>query len=82
MKVKDALAETVEGVINPMTIALLAALIGFASLSLGRITFLSDMGTLLTLTTLGAYIGALTLIPASLVFYDRYKDKIILKVKQ
>ncbi len=82
MKVKDALAETVEGVINPMTIALLAALIGFASLSLGRITFLSDMGTLLTLTTLGAYIGALTLIPASLVIYDRYKDKIILKVKQ
>lgn len=82
MEIREAISETIEGVINPMTIALLAALIGFVSLSLGRITFLSDMGTLLTLTTLAAYIGALTLIPASLVIYDRYRDKIILKVKK
>lgn len=82
MAIQAALAETIGGVLNPMTIALIAALIGFTSLSLGRITFLSDMGTMLTLTTLSAYIGALTLIPVSLVIYDRYWNKSILKVNQ
>lgn len=75
-----ALSETLAGVLNPMTIALVAAVIGFTSLSFGRITFLSDMGTMLTLTTLCAYIGALTLIPVSLVLYDRHGSKIMLKV--
>jgi len=82
MSIKDAISETISGVLNPMTIALVAALIGFSSLSLGRITFLSDMGTMLTLTTVSAYIGALTIIPALLVIYDRYISKTILKVKQ
>jgi predicted RND superfamily exporter protein len=81
MGIENALVQTIEGVLNPMTIALIAALIGFTSLSLGRITFLSDMGTMLTLTTLSAYIGALTLIPVSLVLYDRYFEKFMLKVK-
>lgn len=79
-EIADALSETIKGVLNPMTIALVAALIGFTSLSLGRITFLSDMGTMLTLTTLSAYIGALTLIPVALVINDRYSFKQILKV--
>ncbi len=79
--IQKSLAETISGVLNPMTIALIAALIGFTSLSFGRITFLSDMGTMLTLTTLCAYIGALTIIPISLVIYDRHFSKIILKVK-
>ena len=81
LKIQEALSETVKGILSPMTIALLAALIGFTSLSFGRITFLSDMGTMLTLTTLCAYIGALTIIPISLVLYDRYFTKFMLKVK-
>lgn len=79
-KIAEALTETLSGVLNPMSIALVAALIGFTSLSFGRITFLSDMGTMLTLTTVCAYIGALTLIPVSLVLYDRYASNIMLKV--
>jgi predicted RND superfamily exporter protein len=82
MSIEEAVAETIGGVLNPMTIALVAALIGFSSLSLGRITFLSDMGTMLTLTTVSAYVGALTIIPALLVIYDRHISKTILKVKQ
>lgn len=80
LSIQPALEESIEGVLSPMTIALVAALIGFTSLSFGRITFLSDMGTMLTLTTLFAYIGALTLIPISLVLYDRYFRKLMLKV--
>ena len=81
MNIEEAIAETISGVLNPMTIALVAALIGFSSLSLGRITFLSDMGTMLTLTTVSAYVGALTIIPALLAIYDRYSSKNMLKVK-
>jgi len=65
----------IKGVIKPMTIALIAAIIGFTALSFGRITFLSELGTLLTLTTLFAYIGALTLIPILLVLYDQRISK-------
>ncbi len=75
--VQKALSEMISGVLKPMTIALIASIIGFTALSFGRITFLSDLGTLLTLTTLFAYIGALTLIPVILVVYDKYLDKYI-----
>lgn len=80
--ITEALKETLNGVSRPMSVALVAAIIGFTSLSFGRITFLSDMGTMLTFTTLLAYIGALTIIPVALVLHDRYGSKIMLKVKQ
>jgi predicted RND superfamily exporter protein len=70
--IQESLYKMISGVINPMTIALIAAVIGFTALSFGRITFLSDLGTMLTLTTVFAYMGALTIIPVLLVIYDRY----------
>ena len=73
--IQKALEEMIEGVMKPMTIALIAAVIGFTALSAGRITFLSSLGTMLTLTTVFAYIGALTLIPVLLVIYDKHLEK-------
>lgn len=73
--IEESVYRMISGVINPMTIALIASIIGFTALSFGRITFLSSLGTILTLTTTFAYIGALTLIPALLVIYDRYFSK-------
>ncbi|MFB6166669.1 MAG: MMPL family transporter [Candidatus Nanohaloarchaea archaeon] len=70
--IEKSMEETVKGVFTPMTIGLIAANIGFLSLNVGRVTFLSSLGTLLTLTTTMAYISAFTVIPASLVVYDRY----------
>ena len=75
--VQKALSEMISGVLKPMSIALIASIIGFTALSFGRITFLSELGTILTLTTSFAYIGALTLIPVLLVVYDRYLDEYI-----
>jgi len=77
--IEKSLFNMIEGVINPMTIALIASIIGFTALSFGRITFLSELGTVLSLTTTFAYIGALTLIPALLVTYDRHISKYIPK---
>ena len=77
LEVQKALSEMISGVLRPMTIALIASIIGFTALSFGRITFLSDLGTILTLTTLFAYVGALTIIPVILVIYDRYLNKYV-----
>ena len=70
--IQESLSMTINGVIYPMTVALIAAIIGFTSLSVGRITFLSSLGMMLILTTTFAYIGALTLLPVALVLYDKY----------
>jgi predicted RND superfamily exporter protein len=72
LEIQEALYETLKGVITPMSIGLVAANIGFLALAVGKLTFLTDLGYLLTLTTTFAYISALTVIPASIVFYDRY----------
>lgn len=73
--IEESLTEMFVGVINPMTIALISSIIGFTALSFGRITFLSDLGTILTLTTLFAFVGALTVIPTLLVIYDKHLEK-------
>jgi predicted RND superfamily exporter protein len=89
--IHKSIEETLKGVITPMTIGLTAANIGFLALAVGKLTFLKDLGYLLTLTTTFAYITALTIIPASIVFYDRYLtgktpdmdlSKVYYKVKQ
>ncbi len=70
--IEESMEETIKGVITPMTVGLIAANIGFLSLNVGRVTFLSDLGTLLTLTTTMAYVSAFTVIPSALVIWDRY----------
>ncbi|MFB6100782.1 MAG: MMPL family transporter [Candidatus Nanohalobium sp.] len=71
-EIERSMEETIKGVITPMTVGLIAANIGFLSLNVGRVTFLSDLGTLLTLTTTMAYVAAFTVIPPALVIWDRY----------
>lgn len=72
LDIQNSLSEMFKGVITPMTVGLIAANIGFLTLSVGQVTFLSDLGILLTLTTTMAYVSAFTVIPPSIVLYDRY----------
>lgn len=75
--IEEALETTLKSIFRPMTLGLIGALMGFSALSTGRITFLSSLGVLLSLTTLLAYVSAFTVIPASVVIHDRYlKTKI------
>jgi len=69
---EEALATTIKGVARPMTLGGIAALMGFSTLSLGRITFLSSLGTMLSLTTFMAYVAAFTVIPSTMIIHDRY----------
>lgn len=77
---EKALQETLKGIFSPMSVALVSALIGFSALNAGRITFLSELGTVLSLTTAYAYVGALTLIPAAMVIYDRRINPFVSRV--
>ena len=72
---EESVQATLEGVFRPMTVALVAAMIGFYSLTLGRITFLSDLGTMLALITAFAYLSSLTVIPVVLTLQDRWNSK-------
>jgi len=75
--IRASIRETLLGVVTPMTVGLTAANIGFLALAFGKLTFLSDLGYLLALTTTFAYVAALTVVPASIIFYDKYiTDKV------
>jgi predicted RND superfamily exporter protein len=71
-EIKEAIKHTLLSVATPMTVGLIAANIGFLALAFGKLTFLSDLGYLLALTTTFAYVAALTIIPAALIFHDKY----------
>lgn len=78
---KKSLYDTLSGIARPMTLGLIAAIMGFSSLSLGDITFLSSLGVILSLTTLMAYFAAFTIIPPTLIIQDRYLDSRVKTVK-
>ncbi|MFB6217429.1 MAG: MMPL family transporter, partial [Candidatus Aenigmatarchaeota archaeon] len=60
LEIQEALSETLKGILTPMTLGLIAANIGFLALAFGKLTFLADLGYLLTLTTTMAYLAAFT----------------------
>lgn len=70
--IEHAVTIMMDGVARPMTLGLIAALFGFASLATGQITFLSDLGILLSLTTLMAFIAAFVVLPPTMILYDRH----------
>lgn len=79
---EKSLAKTIKGVARPMTLGVIAAVMGFSALSFGRITFLSSLGVMLSLTTIMAYIAAFTVIPPTLIIHDRYLKEKIPDLKQ
>lgn len=70
--IRPAIETMIEGTITPMTVGLVAACIGFLALTAGVLTFLQDLGVLLTLMTVTAYLSAFLVVPPVMVLYDRY----------
>ncbi|TAN39045.1 MAG: hypothetical protein EPN24_05590, partial [Candidatus Methanoperedens sp.] len=48
----------------------LAALIGFQAMSLGRLTFLADMGTMMSYGVAACMVAAITVVPAIILTVD------------
>lgn len=70
--IEESVRTMMHGIARPMTLGVIAALFGFASLSTGTITFLSALGILLSLTTLFAYVAAFAVLPPVMILWDRY----------
>lgn len=72
LEIEPALEETYGGITQPMTMGVIGATLGFSSLTIGRLTFLSSLGTLLILMTVMAYLAAFLVIPPVMIIYDRH----------
>ncbi len=76
---KDAMAVTLNNVIIPMLTTTLAALIGFQAMSLGKLTFLGDMGTIMSYGVAASMVAAITIVPAIVIIADTIDVKKFIK---
>jgi predicted RND superfamily exporter protein len=72
---REAMAITLNNVIIPMLTTTLAALIGFKAMSLGRLTFLGDMGTMMGYGVAASMIAAITVVPSIMLIVDTVNIK-------
>lgn len=75
----DAMAVSLNNVIIPMSTTTLAALIGFQAMSLGKLTFLGDMGTIMSYGVAASMLAAITVVPALIIIIDTMNIKNIYK---
>lgn len=74
-----AMSLTLNSVIIPMSTTALAALIGFQAMSLGKLTFLGDMGTIMSYGVVASMVAAITIVPALIIIFDTINIKNIFK---
>ncbi|VVB94873.1 MMPL family protein [uncultured archaeon] len=72
---REAMAVTLNNVIIPMSTTTLAALIGFQAMSLGKLTFLGDMGTMMSYGVAASMVAAITVVPALIIIIDTMNIK-------
>ena len=72
---REAMEVTLNNVITPMLTTTLAALIGFQAMSLGRLTFLGDMGKMMSYGVAASMIAAITIVPAIILIIDTMNIK-------
>ncbi len=71
----DAMTTSLSKVITPMSTTTLSALIGFQALHLGKLTFLGDMGTIMSYGVAACMVAAITAVPALIIIFDTIKFK-------
>ncbi|MFH1055975.1 MAG: MMPL family transporter [Candidatus Altiarchaeota archaeon] len=73
--IRNGMVETMNAVIIPMSTTTLAALIGFRAMSMGELTILKDLATIMSLGVFWCMMAALTIVPGALVLGERYLTK-------
>lgn len=76
---EEAMAVSLNNVIIPMSTTTLASLIGFGAMSLGKLTFLVDMGTMMGYGVVASMLAAITIVPALIVIFDKIDLKTMFK---
>ncbi len=84
---REAMTVSLNNVLVPMSTTTLAALIGFQAMSLGKLTFLADMGTIMAYGVVASMFAAITVVPALIVIIDnkdlknKFNEIIVNKLK-
>ena len=69
---EEAITETLLNVILPMSTTTISALIGFRAMSMGELSFMGEMGAIMSYGVLGCMLAAVTVVPAIIVIYMKY----------
>lgn len=81
--IENAMIKTMNSVLAPMAITTVAALIGFQAMSMGQLTMLADMGTMMGYGVAMCFLAAITVVPALLVIFEKfYRFRQGLKISQ
>ena len=70
-KIESAMVITLNNVIIPMATTTLAALIGFKAMSMGKLTMMAEMGTMMSYGITACFLAAITVVPALLVLLEK-----------
>ncbi len=67
----QAMKTTLSNVMLPMSITTMSLLIGFRAFEFGRLEFLADLGTVMSIGVFSCFLAAVTVIPVILLFQER-----------
>jgi predicted RND superfamily exporter protein len=79
---EESMKGTLEYAFLPMTTTTLSALIGFRAMSMGELTFLEELGNIMSYGITACFLVALTAVPAIVVLSERIKKSKIRKNRQ
>lgn len=79
---EDAMTTTLSSVFIPMVTTVIAAVVGFQALRFGRLTFMADMGTMVSIGLVSCMAAAMTVVPVALLIgKGTLREKIKEKIK-
>lgn len=75
MNADKAIIKTLEQVLIPMATTTIAALIGFKAMTMGELTLMADMGTMMSYGITACFLSAITIVPVILIISSRIEAK-------
>jgi len=70
-RTEEAMIVTLNNVIVPMATTTLAALIGFKAMSMGQLTMMAEMGTMMSYGITACFLAAITIVPSLLILFEK-----------
>lgn len=71
-EIEEAMEETISSVFKPMFTTTLAALIGFQAMSMGDLTVLKELGTVMSYGVLFCFLSAITVVPILSIYGEKF----------
>jgi hypothetical protein len=74
-KKKEAMSNTLNGILLPVLTTTLACLIGFKAMGLGELSMMAEMGSIMSYGVAFSMLAAITIVPALLVIFTKDKKE-------